>query len=58
MDYYSLKTLPAISCLGAGLVVIYISNVNEDIYSLLVVGGGNIDRITIQKCLNSSSKER
>lgn len=58
MDYSSIKTLPALFYPGIDLVSIYISNVNEDIYSLPVVGRGNTNRITIQKCLNNKSKQR
>lgn len=58
MDYSSVKNLLALFCLGADLIGIYISNVNEDIYNLLVIGRGNMDRITIQRCLNNQSKQR
>lgn len=42
-DYSSAKTFSA--PLSNDLVCIYVSNVNEDIYSLLVIFLGNIDRI-------------
>ena len=51
-DYSSVKTLPAV--FGADLVGISVSNINEDIYNLLVICLGNTDRIMIQKCLDSS----
>lgn len=55
-DYSSAKTFSA--PLSNDLVCIYVSNVNEDIYSLLVIFLGNIDRIMLQKRLDNESKER